>query len=187
MLKNPRVMGKAQAEVRRVFGEKGHVDETVLDELQYLKLVIKESLRLHPPLPLNLPRECRESCKINGYDIPVGSRIIVNAWAIGRDPNYWTEAESFYPERFLGSSIDYRGFDFELIPFGAGRRICPGMSFGIANVELPLAQLLYYFDWKLPNGMKNKDLDMTENFGITVRRKNDLHLIPISHHPLPIE
>ncbi|TXG67932.1 hypothetical protein EZV62_009207 [Acer yangbiense] len=187
MLKNPRVMEKAQAEVRQVFSKKGNVDETGLHKLQYLKLVIKESLRLHPPLPLILPRECRESCKINGYDIPVGSKVIVNAWAIGRDPDYWTEAESFHPERFLDSSIDYRGTDFELIPFGAGRRICPGLSFGIANAELPLAQLLYHFDWKLPDGMKNQDIDMTETFGVTARRKNDLYLIPTLHHPLPIE
>ncbi|KAL5735711.1 hypothetical protein ACOSQ2_030499 [Xanthoceras sorbifolium] len=179
MLKNPRVLEKAQAEVRQVFDRKRNVDEASLHDLEYLKLVIKETFRLHPPAPLLLPRECRESCKIDGYDIPIGCRIIVNAWAIGRDPNYWTEAESFYPERFLGSSIDYKGANFELIPFGAGRRICPGISFGIANVELPLAHLLYHFDWKLPNEMKNEDLDMTESFGATVRRKNDLYLIPI--------
>ncbi|TXG67933.1 hypothetical protein EZV62_009208 [Acer yangbiense] len=186
MLKNPRVLEKAQAEVRQVFDKKGNVvDEASLHKLEYLKLIIKETFRLHPPIPLLLPRECRESCKIDGYDIPVGYKVIVNAWAIGRDPNYWTEPESFYPERFLGSSIDYKGANFELIPFGAGRRICPGISFGMANVELPLANLLYHFNWKLPNGTKNEDLDMTETFGAAVKRKNDLYLIPIPYHSPP--
>ncbi|XP_050216231.1 desmethyl-deoxy-podophyllotoxin synthase-like [Mercurialis annua] len=181
MLRNPKVMKKAQDEVRKVIGGKGNVDETDLHELHYLKLAIKETLRLHPPSPLRT-RECREKCEINGYDIPAKSKIIINAWAMGRDPNYWTDAETFYPERFLDSSIDYKGNNFEFIPFGAGRRICPGISFGMANVELPLAQFLYHFDWKLTDGLKPETLDMTEAFGATVRRKNDLHLIAIPHH-----
>ncbi|KAL5802237.1 hypothetical protein ACOSQ4_030542 [Xanthoceras sorbifolium] len=186
MLKHPRVLEKAQAEVRKVFDRKGYVDETDLHELEYLKLVMKETFRLRPVLPLLLPRECREICQINGYDIPIGSKIIVNAWAIGRDPNNWTNPESFYPERFLGSSIDYKGAHFELIPFGSGRRICPGITFSMANIELPLANFLYHFDWKLPNGLKNEDLDMAENFGAAVKRKGDLHLIPIPYHPPPL-
>ncbi|KAJ4710270.1 putative Cytochrome P450 [Melia azedarach] len=181
MLKNPRVMEKAQTEVRKVFDKKGNVDEIGLDQLQYLKLVVKETMRLRPPAPLLLPRECRESCQIFGYDIPKGSKVIVNAWAIARDPSYWNDAESFYPERFLDSSIDYKGTNFQFIPFGAGRRICPGITFGLANVELPLAQLLYHFNWKLPNGITNNDLDMTENFGVSVTRKNNLYLIPIPY------
>ncbi|KAK9005197.1 hypothetical protein V6N11_042642 [Hibiscus sabdariffa] len=178
LLKNPRVMQKAQAEVRQVFNRKGNVDSEGLHELEYLKLVISETLRLHPPLPLLLPRECSQACKINGYDIPVKSRVIINAWAIGRNSEYWNEAERFYPERFLNSSVDYKGANFELIPFGAGRRMCPGMSFGMANVELPLAQLLYHFDWKLAGGRKLEDLDMEEVFGAVVRRKNCLCLVP---------
>ncbi|XVF77110.1 hypothetical protein PTKIN_Ptkin14bG0014100 [Pterospermum kingtungense] len=179
LMKNPRVMQKAQAEVRQAFHRKGNVAGEELHELEYLKLVIKETLRLHPPGPLLIPRECSEGCKINGYDIPAKSRLIINAWAIGRDPDYWSEAERFYPERFVNSSIDYKGANFEFIPFGAGRRMCPGMLYGIANVELPLAQLLYHFDWKL-EGEKRKleDLDMDEVFGIVVRRKNDLCLVP---------
>ncbi|XP_024029893.1 cytochrome P450 71D11 [Morus notabilis] len=186
MIKNPKVMEKAQNEVRQVFSRKGSVDETVLSEMKYLKCIVKETLRLHPSAPLLLPRECREKCEINGYEIPVKTQVIVNAWAIGRDPKYWTEPESFIPERFLDSSIDYKGTNFEYIPFGAGRRICPGMSFGLINVELPLAMFLYHFDWRLPNGMKHEDLNMTELFGVTVRRKDDLYLIPITYDLSPI-
>ncbi|XVF70844.1 hypothetical protein PTKIN_Ptkin11bG0194500 [Pterospermum kingtungense] len=178
MLKNPRVIQKAQAEVRQVFNTKGNVNSEMLHELEYLKLVIKETLRLHPPLPLLLPRECSHGCRINGYDIPAKSKVIVNAWAIGRNSDYWSEAERFYPERFVNSSVDYKGSNFEFIPFGAGRRMCPGMLYGIANVELPLAQLLYHFDWKLLGGTKLEDLDMDEVFGAVVRRKNDLCLVP---------
>jgi len=178
MLKNPRVMKKAQAEVREVFRMNGRVDETCINEMKYLKLVIKESLRLHPPAPLLLPRECGETCEIDGYHIPVKSKVIVNAWAIGRDPNSWTDPERFYPERFIDSAVDYKGNNFELIPFGAGRRICPGITFGLMNVELTLALLLHHFDWELPNGMKGEELDMTEQFALTVRRKHALYLIP---------
>ncbi|XP_058742877.1 cytochrome P450 71D10-like [Vicia villosa] len=180
MVKNPKVMEAAQAEVRSVFDKKGYVDETDLHLLVYLKCVIKETLRLHPSLPLLIPRESRENCQINGYDIPAKTRVMINAWAIGRDPKYWVEVESFKPERFHNNAIDFRGTDFEYLPFGAGRRMCPGIAFGIPNVELPLANLLYHFDWKLPNGMKNEELDMTEAFGITAGRKHDLCLVPIT-------
>ncbi|KAL6143783.1 hypothetical protein ACLB2K_054478 [Fragaria x ananassa] len=178
MIKNPRIMKKAQDEVREVFNRTQQVNETSIREMKYLKLVIQEALRLHPPGPLLLPRECGERCEIDGYEIPVKTKVIVNAWAIGRDPNYWSEAETFNPERFIDSSGDYQGTNFDYIPFGAGRRICPGILFGLANVELPLAMLLYHFDWKLPNGMKNEDLDMTEESGMVAHRKQDLHLIP---------
>ena len=183
LIKNPRVMKKVQDEVREVFNRKGSADETSISEMTYFKCVIKETMRLHPAAPLLLPRECSEKCEINGYEIPVKTRIIVNAWAISRDPRYWTEPECFIPERFLDSSIDYKGTNFEYIPFGAGRRICPGISFGLSNVELQLALLLYHFDWKLPDGMKHEELDMTESIGAAVRRKDELLLIPISYNP----
>ncbi|TXG67929.1 hypothetical protein EZV62_009204 [Acer yangbiense] len=186
LMKNPRIMKKAQAEVREVFNRIGKIDETGLNEMKFLKLVIKETMRLHPPLPLLLPRESGERCEINGFEIPAKTKVLINAWAIGRDPKYWAEPESFIPERFLDSPIDYKGNNFEYIPFGAGRRICPGMSFGLANVELPLAILLYHFDWLLRDGMKHEDLDMTEAFGLSVRRKDDLCVIPISYHPSPV-
>ncbi|KAJ0733874.1 putative premnaspirodiene oxygenase [Helianthus annuus] len=184
LLRNPSIMEKAQSEVRRVFSKKPTVDETDIHSLDFLKMVIKETLRLHPPAPLMLPMENREKCEINGYEIPVKTKVVVNVWAIGRDPKYWKEPETFNPERFINSSVDYKGLDFEYIPFGAGRRICPGITFGLANIELPLASLLYHFDWKLANeGMKSQDLDMTEAFGATVKRKSVLKLVPVVVHP----
>ncbi|XP_024976292.1 cytochrome P450 71D11-like [Cynara cardunculus var. scolymus] len=185
LLKHPRMLEKAQTEIRQVVNRRGTVDETCIQELVFLKLVIKETLRLHPPTPLLLPRESRERCEINGYAIPAKSKVIVNAWAIGRDPMWWKDPERFHPERFLSSSIDYRGLNFEYIPFGAGRRVCPGMSFGLANVELPLIKLLYHFDWNLLDGITNEDLDMNEAFGVTVRRKANLNLIPTAYHSCP--
>ncbi|KAL0399135.1 UNVERIFIED_CONTAM: cytochrome [Sesamum radiatum] len=186
MLRNPSALKKAQDEVRNVFEGTNVVDEAHFNELKFLKSVIKETLRLHPPAPLLLPRESNESCKINGYDIPIKTRVIVNAWAIGRDAKYWEQPECFQPERFLDSSVDYKGNSFKYIPFGAGRRICPGMSFGIANVELPLAMFLYHFDWNLPQGMKHQEMDMTEAFGVTVRRKHDLFVTPVLRSPFPV-
>ncbi|CAI8586975.1 unnamed protein product [Vicia faba] len=179
MVKNPKVMEEAQAEVRRVFDKKGYVDEREIHKLIYLNSVIKETLRLHPIAPMLVPRESRERCQINGYEIPAKTRVMVNAWAIGRDPKYWVEADNFKPERFLNNPIDFKGIDFEFIPFGAGRRICPGLAFALPSIELTIAQLLYNFNWKLPNDMKNEQLDMTELFGITASRKHDLCLIPI--------
>ncbi|XP_058728303.1 cytochrome P450 71D11-like [Vicia villosa] len=183
LIKDQRVMKKAQDEVREIFNMRGNIGENYINELEYLKSIVKETLRLHPPAPLLLPRECGQACEIDGYHIPIKTKVIVNAWAIGRDPKYWIEPERFYPERFIGSSIDYKGSNFEYIPFGAGRRMCPGITFGLINVELALAFLLYHFDWKLPNGMKGEDLDMTEQFGASIKRKHDLYLIPTS--PLP--
>lgn len=174
-------MEKAQAEVRKVYEGKGYVVEASVHELKYLKSVIKEALRLHPPVPLLLPRECNERCGINGYEIAPKSKVMVNVWAIGRNPEYWSDAERFYPERFIDNSMDFRGADFQLIPFGAGRRMCPGITFGVANVELALANLLFHFDWKMPNGEKPEDLDMDESFGLSVKKKNDLKLIPVKY------
>lgn len=186
MLKNPSILRTAQDEVRKVYNGKGFIDETSLHELKYLKLVIKETLRLHPPLPLVLPRECRQECNIYGYDIPIKARILVNAWAIGRDPKHWGNATMFTPERFLDSLVDFKGNSFEYIPFGAGRRMCPGVTFGLANVELPLATYLYHFDWSLPDGLEQEDLSMTETFGVTVRRKEQLVAVPVVKIPFQV-
>ncbi|EOY12075.1 Cytochrome P450 71D10, putative [Theobroma cacao] len=134
MMKNPRVMREAQAKVRRVFEAKGNVDETGLHELKYLKAVIRETFRMRPSIPLLLPRECHQACEINGYEVAPKTRVLINAWALGRVSDYWKEPEKFYPERFLNSSVDYMGTNFEFIPFGAGRRICPGILFASPNL-----------------------------------------------------
>ncbi|XP_021861910.2 desmethyl-deoxy-podophyllotoxin synthase-like [Spinacia oleracea] len=183
LLKNPKAMEKVQSEVRQAYQEKGTVDETTVHELKYLKHVIRETLRLHPPVPLLVPRQSMERCQISSYDLPPKTRVIINAWAIARDPKFWPEPEKFNPNRFEECSINYKGnTNFELIPFGGGRRRCPGMTLGIANVELPLAMLLYHFDWKLPRGVESPEsLDLDESYGITMRRKNDLYVIPIPY------
>ncbi|KAG6384544.1 hypothetical protein SASPL_155633 [Salvia splendens] len=124
------------------------------------------------------------SCEINGYEIPTNTRVIVNAWAMARDPEYWNDPEKFMPERFEESSVDFKGSNLEYIPFGAGRRMCPGMLLGLTNMELPLAMLLYHFDWEIPNGMKAEELDMTEDLGFVLNRKQPLRLIPIAKRPL---
>ncbi|KAM1511499.1 hypothetical protein ACFX1Z_023179 [Malus domestica] len=186
LMKNPRIMKRAQAEVRQSVvqfeGKKGKViEERDVKKLDYLKLVVKETLRLHSPLAL-LPREARDTVQVGGFKLPVKSKVIINLWAMGRDLDIWgVDAECFKPERFHGSSVDFKGFDFEFIPFGAGRRICPGMSFGVTVIELALAELLYHFDWKLANGMNPDELDMTESLGLTCKRKNALYLTATPH------
>ncbi|GJT27611.1 cytochrome P450 71AV8 [Tanacetum coccineum] len=178
LMKNPRVMKKLQAEIRNLFKGKKEIHESDIQELSYLKLVIMETLRLHPPLPLIVPRECRETCEVGGYHVPIKTKVIINVWKIGRDPDYWNDPENFMPERFSNSSINMMGQDFEYLPFGAGRRMCPGMLLGLADVELPLVTLLYHFNWELPNGANPETLDMTESFGATLKRKNPLLLVP---------
>ncbi|RCV14418.1 hypothetical protein SETIT_2G424600v2 [Setaria italica] len=184
LMRNPRVMRKAQNEVRRVLAGQEVVTEDNLGELRYLPLVIKEALRLHPPATLLIPRECRSPCQVLGFNVPAGVMVLVNAWAIGRDPSNWDAPEEFMPERFENSDVDFKGSDFEFIPFGAGRRMCPGIGFGLANMDLALASLLYHFDWKLPDGMEPGQLDMTEALGITTRRLSHLMLVPTVRVPL---
>ncbi|KAJ1294654.1 hypothetical protein BS78_01G161900 [Paspalum vaginatum] len=177
LVKNPRVLHKAQSEVRETFKGQGKLTEDDMAKLNYLHLVLKEALRLHAPVPFLLPRECREPCRVMGYDVAKGTKVFVNVWAISRDAEVWGDGEVFRPERFEGGGVDFRGNDFEFTPFGAGRRICPGITHGLANMELVLASLLYHFDWEVPGGGgSGEELDMTEAFGITLRRKAKLLL-----------
>ncbi|XP_024972067.1 cytochrome P450 71A4-like [Cynara cardunculus var. scolymus] len=174
LVKHPRVMKKLQQEVTEIAQGRSMIPEEDLEKMEYLKAVIKETLRLHVPVPLLVPRESTQDVKLMGYDIPAGTQVIINAWAIGRDSTSWEEAIEFRPERFLKNSIDYKGFHYEWLPFGAGRRGCPGIQFGVVIVELALANIVYKFDLALPNGAKNEDLDMSETYGIVLHRKSSL-------------
>ncbi|XP_043701810.1 cytochrome P450 736A117-like [Telopea speciosissima] len=186
LLKHPKVMKEVQEELRgRVTMSKPNITEDDIEQMHYLKAVIKETLRLHPPVPLLVPRESTENAKIQGFDILAKTTVIINAWAIGRDPVSWDEPDKFNPKRFLNdvtSSIDFWGQDFQLIPFGSGRRGCPGTHFAIATVELALASLLHKFDWTLPNGASGEDLDMTETPGISTHLKSPLLVVATPHY-----
>ncbi|KAL0417244.1 UNVERIFIED_CONTAM: cytochrome [Sesamum latifolium] len=176
LVRHPMALKNLQNEVRGILKDKQDINENVLSKMNYLKAVVKETLRLHPPIPF-LAREAREDVKVMGYDVGAGTMVITNTWAIGRDPASWDEPEKFQPERFLTSSVDFKGLDFELIPFGAGRRGCPGTAFAMASVELVLANLVHKFEWELPKGMKSEDLDMEEQPGVTIHRKNPLFAV----------
>ncbi|KAL8147383.1 cytochrome P450 736A117-like [Apium graveolens] len=180
LFRHPYVMNMVQTEIRGILGCKPDITDEDLEKMQYLRAVIKETLRLHPPIPLLVPRSAREDVKVNGYNIAAGTMVITNAWAIGRDPATWNEPEHFLPERFLNSSIDFKGQDFQLIPFGAGRRGCPGIAFAMATNEFVLANLLHKFDWKLPNGTTRENLDMSEKPSLTIQRKVPLLAVAIS-------
>ncbi|XP_031132345.1 cytochrome P450 CYP736A12-like [Ipomoea triloba] len=178
LFKHPEIMKKVKKEIERQVGYDRMVEEEDLEHFEYLEMVIKESLRLHLIVPLLVPHASIEDCIVDGFHIPKKSRIIVNTWAIARDPNVWSNPEEFIPERFNGCDIDYRGKHFEYLPFGSGRRSCPGMQLGITTVRLVVAQLIHCFDWDLPNGMLPKDLDMTEHFGVVVSRAKNLIAVP---------
>ncbi|KAK8333856.1 hypothetical protein V6Z11_A10G234200 [Gossypium hirsutum] len=173
LLKHPNAMKKVQEEVRNVVGNKLKVDAEDV-----------KTLRLHPAGPLLLPRQTSASVKFGGYDIPSNTTVLINAWAIQRDPKWWENPEEFIPERFENSSIDFKGQDFQLNPFGFGRRRCPGIAFGVASIEFVMANLLYWFDWKLPAGETAENMDMAELYGLTVTKKTPLHVLPISHFSL---
>ncbi|CAI9115190.1 OLC1v1016028C1 [Oldenlandia corymbosa var. corymbosa] len=181
LMKNPSAMKRVQAEIRDLVWKKGSLltgEEILLQELPYLDAVIKETFRLYPPTPLLLPRETIQSCTVEGYDIEPKTMVFINAWAIGRDPECWQNPEEFDPERFLiNSNIDVKGNNFELIPFGTGRRICPAISLGLSTIKVTLANLLYSFDWELPSGMKLEEIDTTGLPGISSHKKLPLCLL----------
>ncbi|TKY63685.1 cytochrome P450 family 71 protein [Spatholobus suberectus] len=181
LVKHPRVMKKVQEEIRNLGGKKDFLDEDDIQKFPYFKAVIKETFRLHPPVPLLLPRETNKACIIDGYEIAAKTLVYVNAWAIHRDPDTWKDPEEFLPERFLDSTIDFRGQDFELISFGAGRRSCPGILMAIASLDLILANLLYFFDWELPAGMKKEDIDTEGLPGLVQYKKNPLCVLAKCH------
>ncbi|XP_073150345.1 cytochrome P450 71AU50-like [Henckelia pumila] len=174
LIRHPQVMKKLQKELETVVGLDHMVEESHLESLGYLEMVVKETMRIHPVAPLLLPHESMEDCVIDGYHIPKNSRVIVNTYAIGRDPKVWPNPEKFSPDRFLDNNVDMKGRDFRLLPFGSGRRGCPGMQLGLIVVRLVIAQLVHCFDWELPDGMLASDLDMEDHFGSVTCRNTHL-------------
>ncbi|KAL3372014.1 hypothetical protein AABB24_008518 [Solanum stoloniferum] len=163
LLNNPHVRQKAQ-ELDIQVGKNKLVDESHINSLVYLQAIAKESLRLYPPGPLSAPHESIEDCIVGGYNIPKGTRVLFNLWKIQRDPTVWPEPDLFKPKRFLTThkDIDVKGNHFELIPFGAGRRICPGISSTLVLLHLTLANVLHAFEITRPS---DEPIDMTASFG----------------------
>ncbi|KAL8492977.1 hypothetical protein ACS0TY_024254 [Phlomoides rotata] len=176
LLRQPEKLSIVRDEIRVVVGENGQIEESDISRLPYLRAAVKETLRLHPPAPLLIPHKAESNVEINGYIVPKNADILVNVWASGRDDSIWHKADLFMPERFLNGNdgIDFRGKDFELIPFGAGRRICPGLPLAYRMVHLMLATLVGNFGWKL----QDEELDMEERFGLTLQKAIPLAAVP---------
>ncbi|XP_072978874.1 flavonoid 3'-monooxygenase CYP75B137 [Typha angustifolia] len=184
LIRHPDLLKKAQLELDSVVGRDRLVSESDLPNLPFMQAIIKETFRLHPSTPLSLPRTATESCEITGYYIPKGATLLVNVWAIARDPTSWPDPLEFRPARFFSGGpqerMDVKGNDFELIPFGAGRRICAGMSLGFKMVQFMTATLVHAFDWALPKGQSPENLDMEEAYGLTLQRA-----VPLKVHAMP--
>ncbi|XP_047328821.1 trimethyltridecatetraene synthase-like [Impatiens glandulifera] len=177
MLKNPETFKKAQEELNRVIGPNRWVKENDIPNLPYIDAITKETMRMHPVVPMLIPRETLEDCCVAGYDIPRGTRVLVSVWSIGQDPTLWSEPEQFNPDRFIGKVIDVKGHDFDLLPFGAGRRMCPAYNLGLKVIKTSLANLLHGYKWSFPKGVSTADLNMDEIFGLTTRKKIPLEVV----------
>lgn len=183
LLKNPRVQQKAQEELDRVIGSNRVMTESDFSKLPYLQCIVKEALRLHPPTPMMLPHKASVNTKLGGYDIPRGSIVHVNVWAIARDPTVWKDPLEFWPERFLENDIDMKGHDYRLLPFGAGRRVCPGAQLAINLVTSMLGHLLHHFTWAPPEGMTSEEVDMSENPGMVTYMRTPLQAVATPRLP----
>ncbi|XP_077245123.1 cytochrome P450 76M5-like [Tasmannia lanceolata] len=177
LMDHPEAMRRAQEELDQVVGLSGTVEEAHLSKLHYLSAAVKEVMRLHPIAPLLLPHSPSQSCVVGGYMVPKDTQVLVNAWAIQRDPEAWDKPLEFQPERFLMATTkyDYSGNDLCYIPFGSGRRICAGMALAERLIMYTLASLLHSFDWRLPEGTK---VDLSDKFGMTLKMKTPLVAIP---------
>ncbi|KAM7494521.1 hypothetical protein LguiB_029130 [Lonicera macranthoides] len=178
LIKSPEAMKKLRNELAKVV-DGDRIREAHLPRLPYLEACVKETLRLHPPGPLLLPHRAVETSEVMGYTITKGTLVMVNMWAIARDPKIWTDASSFKPERFLELDADYKGHDFMYIPFSSGRRLCPGQPLASKAVPLIVASLIHTFDWVLPNNMDPADIDMNDLVDITMLKENPLCISPI--------
>ncbi|KAJ4963325.1 hypothetical protein NE237_023264 [Protea cynaroides] len=186
LMKSPEELKKVQQEMEEVVGLERRVQETDLEKLNYFKCAMKETLRLHPPIPLML-HETAEEAEVGGYAIPKGARVVINGWAIGRDKDSWVEPDTFKPSRFMSEGVpDFKGGNFQFLPFGSGRRSCPGMQLGLYSLELAVSNLLHCFWWELPDGMKPSELDMNDVYGLTAPRAVQLVAVPTARLTCPL-
>lgn len=180
LINQPNILRKAAQEIDSVVGKTRLLEESDIPQLPYLQAVVKETLRLHPAGPL-IPRKSSRDCVIAGYHIPAKTHLFVNVWAIHRDPNYWENPLEFNPERFLTGNgdgqLDVRGQHYHFLPFGSGRRSCPGTTLGMSVVQRTLGALVQCFDWKVENG---RAVDMDEGPGLTLPRARPLVCMPVS-------
>ncbi|KAK4488416.1 hypothetical protein RD792_004179 [Penstemon davidsonii] len=167
LLNHPDVLEKARQELNSQVGFHRLIDEEDLSNFPYLRNIIFETFRLFPAGPILVPRESSEDCRVGGYDIPRGTLLFVNAWAIHRDPELWDEATEFKPERFEGKEVEAH----KLMPFGIGRRACPGTNLAHRVVGLALGSLIQCFDWERVSLEK---VDLAEGTGITMPKLKPL-------------
>ncbi|XP_054792849.1 cytochrome P450 76C4-like [Prosopis cineraria] len=180
LMRNPKKMVKARTELQQVLDKSTlKLEESMVSKLPFLQAVIKETLRLHPPVPFLIPHKAICDVELCGFLVPKNSQILANVWAMGRDPSIWENPNSFIPERFLENEIDFKANDFNFIPFGAGRRMCPGLPLASRILSFMLASLLYHFDWKVPDGLKAEDMDMSQRYGLTMHKAQPLRAIPV--------
>ncbi|KAK8524772.1 hypothetical protein V6N12_029627 [Hibiscus sabdariffa] len=179
-----RNLAKATEELDSVIGKERWVEEKDIANLPCIDSIAKETMRLHPIAPLLTPHVARRNCQIAGYDVPKGTTAFVSVWTIGRDPSLWDNPNEFWPDRFLGKTVDIKGHDFELFPFGAGRRMCPGYPLGIKVIQASLGNVLHGFTWKLPDNVSNHHLNMEEIFGLSTPKKYPLQAVAEPRLPL---
>ncbi|KAM5576334.1 trimethyltridecatetraene synthase-like [Rosa sericea] len=186
LIKQPHLIRKATEELDRVIGRERWVEEKDLEHLPYIDAIMKETMRKHPVVSMLAPHLALEDCNVEGYHIRKGTVVFVNTWSIGRDPLLWDAPEEFNPERFLlgNKGIDVKGQSFELLPFGSGRRMCPGYGLALKMIRCSLANMLHGFSWKLPENMKLGDLSMEEVSGLSTPRK--VPLVAVVDPRLPI-
>ncbi|GMJ14919.1 cytochrome P450, family 706, subfamily A, polypeptide 6 [Hibiscus trionum] len=177
LLRHPDIMMKLAEELDTVVEKQNMVEESHLPRLHYLDAVIKETLRLHPVIPLLLPHMPSKTSIVAGYTIPKHSRVFINAWAMQRDPRFWDDPLRFQPERFLKGNNNHRGNSFQYLPFGSGRRICVGLALAEKMVAVLLGALVHSFEWELPRGAKP---DVQEKFGVVLKKKEALVAIPVA-------
>ena len=160
LLNHPKILEKARAEIDDKIGSDRLIDESDIENLPYLQYIVSETLRLYPPVPLLRPHYSSDDCKVAGYDMPRGTMLLTNVWAMHRDPGVWEEAERFKPERF-----EKEGEAQKLMPFGMGRRACPGVELGKRLVSLVLGCLIQCFEWER---VGEELVDMMEDKGLTM-------------------